>query len=319
MQYTISFNDVHYLEDGIISDNLLKVLKSVTSKEQVKKIVQYFKIDKQKLLKILARIKRVSSSLYENVFEHLRTPERFGLTAIGERKAPALAVIIAWLVIEVIMIPLSVGIVTGVGEHLKQRPTQEVNIEQLKAEVDEVVEQSRDVTVDTLPQKTKATKKRSKWSRYTDPGMFITIVKAFEAGDPKTPLGTATPLKAYPDRTQQSIGFGTRAKPNETVISVKEANKRLTSELEYNRNKVKEMLKQKGWSLNNIQINGLTDFAFNRGDSALRQMIVKAKSIEDLSKDILSTTFITNNKGEKVHSKTIADRREWEVAMLMSK
>ena len=79
------------------------------------------------------------------------------------------------------------------------------------------------------------------------------------------------------------------------------------------------MLKQKGWQLNGIQINGLTDFAFNRGDSALRQMIAKAKNLDDLSKDILSTTFITTSEGNKVYSKTIADRREWEVALLLSK
>ena len=79
------------------------------------------------------------------------------------------------------------------------------------------------------------------------------------------------------------------------------------------------MLKRKGWTLNEIQINGLTDFAFNRGDSALSVMIQKAKDLNSLSREMLATTFITTPEGKKVHSNTIAARREWEVSLLMSK
>lgn len=323
MQYVESFREFYYLEEGIISDGVVKALKSVTSKDQIKQLVKHFKIDKQKLIKLLSYVKKFSSYLYDNVFEHLRTPERIGFTAIGERKAPALAVILAWLIIEVIMVPLSVGLVVGAGKLAGSPTPKEAQIEQLKAEVDEIVAPVlSNAPVNTATKKhsnTPAIKSTSKWSRYTSPDLFITVVKAFEAGDYKQPTKSTKPLQSYHDRTQQSIGYGTKANAGETVLSQKEAIKRLVGELSYNRQRVREMLKQKGWQLNNIQINGLTDFAFNRGDNALRQMVVKAKNLEDLSKDILATTFITTSEGSKVHSKAIADRREWEVALLSSK
>ena len=324
MQSVIGFKDFYYLEEGIITDTILNTLKRVKSYNQVKKVLSYFKLDKQKILKFLAFLKTTYIILYTEVFENLKTPERLGRTALGERDAPPLAVIIAWLVIEALMIPLSVGTVVSVGELLGKHREMTKLVQQIDAEVDEVVENTQDTTTTTTAQSHAFTSKqpavkKSKWSRYTDPNLFITIVKSFEAGDPKSLLQPVKPLKTYHDRTQQTIGFGTKAKAGESTLSTKEANKRLIDELNFNRNRVREMLKRKGWSLNEFQINGLTDFAFNRGDSALSVMIQKAKNLNSLSREMLATTFMTTPEGKKVHSNTIAARREWEVALLMSK
>ena len=325
MQKVLTFKEFYVLEENIITDTLLKILRRITSLSQIKKVISYFKLDREKILKFLAFLKITYIVLYTEVFENLKTPERLGRTALGERDAPPLAVIIAWLIIEAVMLPLSVGTVTGVGEMLGNiRPAA---IQQLENEVEEIAtdsEESGTVSVDTKstirPTKHNlATKTKSKWSRYTDPNLFITIVKSFEAGDPKSLLQPVTPLTTYHDRTQQTVGFGTKAKAGESTLSTKEANKRLIEELNFNRKRVKEMLIRKGWKLNEIQINGLTDFAFNRGDSALSVMIQKAKDLNSLSREMLATTFITTPEGRKVHSNTIAARREWEVALLMSK
>jgi GH24 family phage-related lysozyme (muramidase) len=324
MQSVIGFKDFYYLEEGVITDTILNALKRVKSYNQVKKVLSYFKLDKQKILKFLAFLKTTYMILYVEVFENLKTPERLGRTALGERDAPPLAVIIAWLVIEALMIPLSVGTVVSVGDMLGRHQEMSKLAQQIDVEVDNVVETTQDTPTTTTTQSHTSTAKqpavkKSKWSRYTDPNLFITIVKSFEAGDHNTPLQSAKPLKTYHDRTQQTIGFGTKARAGESTLSTKEANKRLIDELNFNRNRVREMLKRKGWNLNEVQINGLTDFAFNRGDSALSIMIQKAKDLNSLSREMLATTFMTTPEGKKVHSNTITARREWEVSLLMSK
>jgi lysozyme len=75
----------------------------------------------------------------------------------------------------------------------------------------------------------------------------------------------ATP---YWDRTQYSVGFGTKAKSQSERLTVEQANERLLQELQSKRSRVQSMVKV---PLNTNQLDALTSFAFNVGDGALQK------------------------------------------------
>jgi GH24 family phage-related lysozyme (muramidase) len=156
------------------------------------------------------------------------------------------------------------------------------------------------------------------WNEYTNPNYFTRIIQEFEAGDytnfksPKAPM----PLKAYADRTQVSIGYGTKVQGKEhagSQISKPEALARLHKEIRFNRSQVDRILKSKRWNLNNIQKNGLTDFAFNRGYGELERTIKKANDLNDVAEEMLRTTFFQGKPNP-----TLKARRNFEVACLLS-
>lgn len=81
----------------------------------------------------------------------------------------------------------------------------------------------------------------------------------------------ATP---YFDRTQYSVGFGTKAKSTGERLTVEEANQRLLNELLYKRSRVQKMVKV---PINNNQLDALTSFAFNVGEGALGESTLLKK------------------------------------------
>jgi GH24 family phage-related lysozyme (muramidase) len=81
----------------------------------------------------------------------------------------------------------------------------------------------------------------------------------------------ATP---YSDRTQYSVGFGTKAKSTGERLTVEEANQRLLNELLYKRSRVQKMVKV---PINNNQLDALTSFAFNVGEGALGESTLLKK------------------------------------------
>jgi GH24 family phage-related lysozyme (muramidase)/phage-related protein len=81
----------------------------------------------------------------------------------------------------------------------------------------------------------------------------------------------ATP---YWDRTQYSVGFGTKAKSQSERLTVEQANERLLQELQSKRSRVQSMVKV---PLNTNQLDALTSFAFNVGDGALQKSTLLKK------------------------------------------
>ncbi|OKH14871.1 hypothetical protein NIES592_08315 [Fischerella major NIES-592] len=81
----------------------------------------------------------------------------------------------------------------------------------------------------------------------------------------------ATP---YWDRTQYSVGFGTKAKSQSERLTVEQANERLLQELQSKRSRVQGMVKV---PLNTNQLDALTSFAFNVGDGALQKSTLLRK------------------------------------------
>lgn len=329
---TLTFKEF-YLEEGLLGDisvavakRVLAALKSVTSRQQARQIVTKFNITKMFAIKLLRFLKANYKHLYRNTLRHLRTPSSVMLTAAGDVKvASGLARVLAWILIEVFMLGVTVPTVAKVGEfmagksqaQLANQIEQMVDVPQSTPEIattPEVKPQRK--AVSTPKQQRQLSSASPKWESYTNSDDFVNIIKAFEAGDYKNFHRIPPPLKAYADNKQVSIGYGTKALPGETVISAKEAHRRLLAELSENRQKVLQILKSKNWNLKNSQINGLTDFAFNRGAGALRDMVAKASNLQELAADIQRTTFMTV-KGQKVHSTALAERRAWETTLLL--
>lgn len=158
------------------------------------------------------------------------------------------------------------------------------------------------------------------WGNFENRKDFIKMVKVFEAGDYEKPNIEPKPLPAYFDRTQTSIGFGTKAKSNEKVgtkISEIEAHNRLIEELTDIENAVKLMAEKKKWKLTNNQLNAFIDFAFNRGPNALQSIFEKSKSVKDTIPHIKKVVFArTTNKQKAKFNKSLEARRNWEAGLL---
>ena len=80
-------------------------------------------------------------------------------------------------------------------------------------------------------------------------------MKQFEGWNPRP----------YPDYKQRSIGYGTKAKKGDRVISKAEGERRLGQELALHRKRVLEHQQKHGYKWSENQINALTSFDYNTG------------------------------------------------------
>lgn len=125
----------------------------------------------------------------------------------------------------------------------------------------------------------------------------------------------ATP---YFDRTQYSVGFGTKAKSTGERLTVEEANQRLLEELLYKRSRVSKMVKV---PINNNQLDALTSFAFNVGEGALGESTL-LKKLNSGDYAGAAKEFLRWNKGEYRGVKQVlpglTKRRNSEMQLFLS-
>jgi lysozyme len=114
---------------------------------------------------------------------------------------------------------------------------------------------------------------------------LTSFVKEFEGYKPR----------AFSDYKQTSIGYGTRAKPGETVISRQEAERRLADELANSRRRVESHAQRHGYQFSQKQMDALTSFDYNTG--RLEQLTAKGtRQPEEIGQKIL----LYNKAGGKV-------------------
>lgn len=114
---------------------------------------------------------------------------------------------------------------------------------------------------------------------------LTSFVKEFEGFNPK----------AFSDYKQTSIGYGTRAKPGETIISRREAERRLADELANSRRRVESHAQRHGYQFSQKQMDALTSFDYNTG--RLEQLTAKGtRQPEEIGQKIL----LYNKAGGKV-------------------
>lgn len=293
-----TFKDFYYLEESLQEDlinkwNELKdaILNSNTHridnlKRQIKSIVLELKNRKSELLKNFLKI------LVEDIF----TKKVFA-SPIRNRN------LIAWI--------LSVLVLAGVSTLTHKQDTPEpVEYTEVKAAVDRGVFDTP-VSPEKTEKMNKALVEQIRWGTFENRKDFVNQVKKYESD-------SGNPLAAYFDRTQTSIGFGTKAKQGENSLTPETAHNRLIDELEEHEKLVHNIIKlvKPQWKLNQNQWNSLIDISFNIGSGELTKMLRNSKTLKDLGKRISNVTYATKKDGTKVESASLIKRRAWENALL---
>jgi len=116
---------------------------------------------------------------------------------------------------------------------------------------------------------------------------------------------------AYPDGNGFAIGFGTKAKNKNEVISYAEARSRLYSETVKFEKIVRAANDKHRYNFNSNQIQALTSFAYNNGAGGLNKLLDEGnRGLEEI------TLMITEySKVDGVESKGLKKRREAELAL----
>ena len=117
------------------------------------------------------------------------------------------------------------------------------------------------------------------------------FIASFEASEIKDSY------KAYWDNKQYSIGFGTKAKSKDEVITHEEALARLSKETAKARKSVISTMKKHGYDFTDSQIDALTSFTYNLGASNLDELTKKGtRGIEEISDAMLEYVYADGKK-----------------------
>lgn len=115
--------------------------------------------------------------------------------------------------------------------------------------------------------------------------------------------------KAFGDYKQLSIGYGTRAKSMDEVVTKEQAEVALRKELSMHQDRILSAIEKRGWNLNQDQINALVSFDFNTGSGA--NLILTSRNLSELK-----SRFIQYNKAGGKVNKGLVDRRKAELDMI---
>jgi GH24 family phage-related lysozyme (muramidase) len=131
---------------------------------------------------------------------------------------------------------------------------------------------------------------------------LTSFVKGFEGYKPK----------AYSDYGQTSIGYGTRAKPGEKVISRDEAERRLAAELASSRRRVESHAQRHGYQFTQKQLDALTSFDYNTG--RLEQLTAKGTR----PPEVIAQKMLLYTKADGATLPGLVRRRKAESSLFQS-
>lgn len=293
-----SFKEFYYLEESLQEDLLSKWkdLKQSFSSSKNFEIDNLKKEIKSKVILLKNKKSELLKNFLKVLIDDLFTKKIFS-NPIRNRS------IILWL--------LSLLAIAGLSTLRDTTPSLEfVDYTKIKDAVDNG-EFETPKSPETSEKISKQIIQEIRWGSFENRKDFVNQVKKYESD-------SGNPLTAYFDRTQTSIGFGTKARAGETSLSPEEAHNRLIDELEENEKLVHRIIKavKPKWALNQNQWNALIDISFNVGSGELTRMLKKSATLKDLGAKISKITHATKKDGTKVESQNLIKRRVWENQLL---
>lgn len=304
-----TFSEYWVLEEGIM-DWIKEKVQGLFSKNLKRNDLR------SKLLKLLKIIKDNFPAKFEEILHKLKNPAHtLRVLIASENPLDQLIVFILFVIFNIAMLPLDKIVLTRINDYidLRLQKISEKQIQEFVSAVEtqtppspEIEQKTEEVTQDLV--------KEVYWGKFANRKDFVNTIKKFESD-------TGNPLAAYFDRTQTSIGFGTRAKKGEKTLSPEEAQRRLIEELEENETFVRNVLAKikPKWKLSENQMNGLIDISFNIGIGKLSQILHNSRNMKDVVDHIMPITHATRQDGTKVKSDNLIKRRLWEKSLLLSK
>lgn len=312
----ISFHE-YYLYQEAFSDSVDDAKKSMMYFLKRFRMLITSKNKKQDLIQILSELKKDYKYFYDKIMNFV-----YDIVYRNKKDLTEFSKILLLIVLNLILVGREL-------ELLKTYLPPEKIIELIREHQAKVKTELKDIE-NSVEEKTSSNTETEKetneiierlnYGRFEDRKGFVDRIKVYEAGDYNKPNVIPPPLKAYRDRTQSTIGYGTKANEGETELSTTEAHNRLIDELTKIENELIVYLKSKNLDqrLTKDQISGLTDFAFNRGPNKLKQLMDSSKSLEDLTNKMKEHVMMRSSNSDKLKpSSNLKHRRDWETSLIL--